>query len=286
MASLSFDAFFRKHRQQIEALFRSSGGTLWSVSPEDFARVVWEGIASAAQAEPRQIPELLKAVRPEDLGLALGCARGNEWAWNTFCAEYRSVLFKAAYALLREESRASDLVDSVLAELFGVDAGGAGRHSRFTYFHGRSSLKTWLGAVVFQKFVNEYRRESRLETLDDSRVQHAAVERSVSEPDDRRYAECLGEAVETALGDLLPREKLLLSYYYVQQLTLKQIGRLTGEHEATVSRHLESLRKKLRMRIETYLWKVKKLSAFEVDRCLDFATRGVSVDLARALKAE
>jgi hypothetical protein len=92
--------------------------------------------------------------------------------------------------------------------------------------------------------------------------------------------------VEAALRNLLDSEKLLLSYAYVQQLTLKQIGRLRGEHEATVSRHLTALRKKLRKRIEGYLRKVRKLSAFEVDRCLDFAVRGVGVDLAGILKPE
>ena len=76
----------------------------------------------------------------------------------------------------------------------------------------------------------------------------------------------------------------MLGYYYVQQLTLKQIGRLTGEHEATISRHLEALRKKLRKRIEAYLRDVKRLNAYEVDRCLDFAARGVTVTLDRALK--
>jgi hypothetical protein len=72
----------------------------------------------------------------------------------------------------------------------------------------------------------------------------------------------------------------------VQQLTLKQIGRLSGEHEATVSRHLEAVRGKLRKRIEGYLRNVKRLSAYEIDRCLDFASRGVTVELDRALKTE
>jgi hypothetical protein len=44
------------------------------------------------------------------------------------------------------------------------------------------------------------------------------------------------------------------------------------------------LRKKLRKRIEAYLRDVKRLNAYEVDRCLDFAARGVTVELDRALK--
>ncbi len=286
MASLTFEAFFREHRQRIEAIYQSSGAERWSVPFEDFARVAWQGVAAAVLSEPHQIPQLLNTLRSEDLALALGCAQGNAEAWDTFCSKYRSVLYEAAYAFVHEETRARELADSLLADLFGMKVSKAGRASPFAYFHGRSSLKTWLRTVLYQKFVNEYRRESRLETLREDLAEPASPERSVSEQDDRRYAECLSEAVEAALGELPAHEKLLLSYYYVQQLTLRQIGRLTGEHEATISRHLESLRKKLRKRIEGYLRRVRKLSAFELESCLDFATRGVIVDLERALRPE
>jgi RNA polymerase sigma-70 factor len=288
MANLTFEELWATHRRRLETLYQSSGAARWSVSLEAFARVAWQGIASAASAAPASIPRLLDALRAEDLALALGCAQGNEPAWDTFCSEYRSVLYEAARAFVREESQARELADSLLPELYGLDSTAPGRHSRFAYFHGRSSLKTWLRAVLYQKFVDEYRRQSRLVPLPDNPPDDvaSAAPGPGSEPDERRYDQCLSEAVEASLGDLPPAEKLLLGYYYVQQLTLKQIGRLTGEHEATISRHLEALRKKLRGRIERYLRRVMKLSAYEVDRCLDFAARGVAVDLERTLKQE
>jgi len=290
MAGLSLEAFLREHGRAVEARYNASGAARWAVSLEAFARAAWQGIASAAAAEPREVPRLLDALRVEDLGLALGCAQGNERAWDTFCSGYRSVLYDAARVYTRAEAEARDLADSLLAELYGLEAspaaGAPGRKSRFVYFHGRSSLKTWLRAVLYQRFVNEYRCQSRFEPLADDAVEPAAASVSVSEHDDRRYADWLGEAVEAALADLPAPEKLLLSYYYVQELTLKQIGRLTGDHEATVSRHLEALRKKLRRRIESHLRSVRKLSAFELDRCFDFASRGVTLKLEKVLKPE
>lgn len=287
MADLDFDRFFTEHRVRLEALHRASGAARWSVSLEDFARVAWQGIAATAAANPREVPQLLSTLRAEDLALALGCAQGNERAWDAFCSEYRGVLYEAARAITHEGTQARELADSLLTELYGVDSSEAVRSSRLTYFHGRSSLKTWLHAVIYRKFVDEYRRQRRLEPLPaiwrDGAVTTA---RSVSEADDQRYDACLGEAVETCLRNLPADEKLLLSFYYVQQLTLKQIGRLTGEHEATISRHLESLRKKLQKRITGYLRNVKKLSAYDVDRCLDFVSRGVTVELDRALKTK
>ncbi len=278
--------FFAAHRKLLEELYQASGAARWSVPREDFAHAAWQGISPAGETDVGQVPALLKALRSEDLALALGCARGNERAWDAFCSHYRPALYEAARAIVREESRARELADSLLAELYGLDASRPGRGSRFAYFHGRSTLKTWLRAVLYQKFVDEHRRQSRLESLTETIAEPIAAEGSASEQEDQRYAQCLGDAVASALAALPAEEKLLLSNYYVQSLTLKQIGRLAGEHEATVSRRLDTLRKKLRKRIEGHLRNVKKLSAYEVDRCLDFASRGVMVKLEKALKAD
>lgn len=286
MPSPAFDQFFRAHRQRLEALFESSGGARWSVTLEEFARAAWEGIARPASVDASQIPQLLDALRVKDLALALGCARGDESAWDTFLSQYRATLYEAAAAFTHDDTQARELADSLLAELYGLDASGGGRRSRFAYFHGRSSLKTWSRAVLYQEFVDEYRRRRRLEPIPEGAAEPASAESALSENDERHYDACLSEAVESALGGLSPPDKLLLCYYYVQQLTLREIGRLRGEHEATVSRHLETLRRRLRKRIEGYLRHVRKLTAFEIDRCLDFAARGLGVELDRILKPE
>ena len=158
MDGLTYESFFANHRKRLEALYESSGATRWSVALEVFTRAAWQGVAKPAETEPERVPELLSGLHSEELALALGCSQGNDRAWDTFCSEYRSVLYDAAYAVAREESRARELADSLLSELFGLERSEAGRRSRFAYFHGRSSLKTWLRAVLYQKFLDEYRR--------------------------------------------------------------------------------------------------------------------------------
>ncbi|HZP00645.1 MAG TPA: RNA polymerase sigma factor [Terriglobia bacterium] len=281
---LSYGEFLTGYRRQLEACYAASRASQWSVGFEDFAHAVWAGVAKCATDDPGQIPKLLDSIHAEDLALALGCAQGSEPAWNTFLSHDRALLYQAAYAFAGEESQSKELADSLIAELYGVDSREGAKQSKFAYFHGRSSLATWLRSVLYHKFVNEYRRTSRLEPLPEGPSETIAPNRAVSEGDEARYAKCLAEALEAALGGLTPADKLLLGYYYVQGLTLKQIGLLTGDHEATVSRHLAAVTRKLRKRIENHLRRVERLSAHEVERCLDFASRGVTVDLARVLK--
>jgi RNA polymerase sigma-70 factor, ECF subfamily len=278
--------FYEEHRESIENLFRSSQAAEWPVEIEDFVRALWRSVQKSATSSPAAAREMLASIRAPDLALALACLAGNTAAWDHFAAAYRPALYEAARVFVHDEAKARELADSLFAELYGLDAAAPNRASRLAYFHGRSSLKTWLRAVLYQKFVDEYRRESRLDPLPEAPHEPPAAPQSVSEEDDRRYAACLGGAVEAVLQELPAGEKLLLGYYYVQQMTLKQIGSLSGESEATLSRRLESLRKKLRKRIENHLRRVEKLTALEVDRCLDFASRGVLVNLDKVLKTE
>jgi len=286
MADLSLEVFSAQYRAQLEELYESSGARRWTVTLGAFTQACWRGVSASGGADHAEITTRLHALRSEDLALALGCLNGNERAWGTFYAQFRPTLYDAARALTHDEAQARDLADSLLAELFGAEPGTEGRRPRLAYFHGRSGLKTWLRSVLYQRFVDEYRRQSRLEPLAEESADPAVESAAVSEPDEHRYANCLSEALASALAVLQAPDKLLLSYYYVQGLTLKQIGRLTAEHEATISRHLERLRGKLRKRIEGYLRKIRKLSAYEVDRCLDFAARGVSVELEKILKPQ
>ena len=73
------------------------------------------------------------------------------------------------------------------------------------------------------------------------------------DPDRDRFLAILQAAVTAVLAALDPRDRLRLAYYYVNDLTLAQIGKLMGEHEATVSRKLERTRREVRQRVEALL---------------------------------
>jgi len=284
MANLTFERFFSDHQERLKELHAASGAPTWNVPLEDFARAVWAGISAPDQVETGSVPSLLKKIRIEELALALACAQGNERAWETFSFGYRNVVYEAACAFASDVTMARELTDSLTAELYGLETPDGHRRSKLEYYHGRSSLKTWLRAVVYQKFVDEYREMTRLVPLPEE-MPAPAEGRAISDKDEQKYASLLSEAVSATLRELPADEKLILSYYYIQQLTLKQIGRITGEHEGTVSRHMDGLRKKLRKRIEDYLRKIKKLSAYEMERCLSFESRGALFRLDKELKS-
>jgi RNA polymerase sigma factor (sigma-70 family) len=134
-------------------------------------------------------------------------------------------------------------------------------------FSGRSSLATWLRAVLCQRFVDRVRAQRRLEPLpgEDDGLHHPA---EPADPNRGRYVELVTQALGRAVGQLSSKDRLRLSCYYVQELTLAEIGRLLKEHEATVSRQLARTRRAVRSAVERELRETAGLTEAQVAECV------------------
>lgn len=137
----------------------------------------------------------------------------------------------------------------------------------FRYFHGRSSLATWLRSLVSQRFVDRLRETQRLDPLPDEEL-NAAPNRGPANPDRSRFTAAMQAVLAAAIAALEPRDRLRLRCYYAEDMTLAHIGRVTRESEATVSRQLARTRKNMREQIEQRLQSDQGFSAAEVRDCV------------------
>ena len=191
------------------------------------------------------------------------CAAGDERAWETFVHEYRPLLYRAADALDRTGG-ARDIADSLYAELYGIKNGAGPRQSLFRYYQGRSSLATWLRAVLAQRYVDRVRAQRRTEPLPEDQDGAAAPP---PDPDRDRYVALVRAALGRAVSRLDARDRLRLAGYYVQELTLAQIGRVLKESEASASRHLARTRREIRADVERQLRDESRLNDDQIAAC-------------------
>jgi RNA polymerase sigma-70 factor, ECF subfamily len=207
-------------------------------------------------------------IHSADLELARLCAEGDEPAWERFVREYRPILYRAADALDRSHA-ARELADSLFAELYGLTQAGSARQSLLRYYEGRSSLATWLRAVLAQRYVDRLRVQRRAEPLSRTVDQHTASSDRHHEPDpDRaRYLALVREALGRAVAGLTARDRLRLGCYYVQELTLAETGRVMRESEATASRRLAQSRRLIRREIERQLRDEAQLTDDQIAAC-------------------
>lgn len=233
--------------------------------PVDAFAAALERSAQKAPGDDEALERYLAALHLEDLALACACERGHESAWDHFVREFRPALYRAGSAI--DPAGGRELADSLYAELFGLRERDGERQSLFRYFHGRSSLGTWLRAIMAQRHVDGLRASRRLDPLpeDDTPAMLVAPQTETNH-DTRTLVTTLQRALAAAIERLTPRDRLRLGWYYAQEMTLAEIGRVLKEHEATVSRHLNRARKALRADVERQL-AAQGLGPHEMDEC-------------------
>ena len=270
----------------VEQLYRKAGAERWSLSIDRFRTALESSVDKGCAGDEAGVERYLASLHARDLALAAACADGHEGAWEHFVTEHRPVLYRAADAMDRTGA-AREAADSLYAELFGLTEHNGTRRSLFRYFHGRSSLATWLRAVLAQRYVDSLRRTRRLETLpadEDPGAITAAP--AASEPDRTRYIALIHAAITVAISRLAPRDRLRLACYYAQDLTLAQIGRTLGEHEATTSRNLARTRRTIRQDVERQLER-DGMSEAEAAHCFSLVAEDAGpLDLAEIFGGE
>ena len=208
-------------------------------------------------------------IHSADLELARLCTEGDEPAWERFVREYRPVLYRAADALDQSHA-AREVADSLFAELYGLRQTGSARQPLLRYYEGRSSLATWLRAVLAQRYVDRLRIQRRMEPLSPAIDEQASVRsdsRRQPDPDRARYIALVREALGRAVAGLPPRDRLRLGCYYVQELTLAATGRVMRESEASSSRRLAQSRRMIRLEIERRLRDNARLTDDQIAAC-------------------
>jgi len=248
----------------LDRLYDGADAGRWPVTRAAFASALARSVEHAGMSDDAAAERFLEGLHLADLALATACAEGSVPAWDHFVEKYRPMLHRAADGI-DSGGGARELADGLYAELFGVSDKGGQRQSLVRYFHGRSSLATWLRAVLAQRHVDRIRATRRFEPLvEDGEAPSAAT---VDPPTDRRgLLGLMRRAVSAAVARLAPRDRLRLACYYAQNLTLAETGRLLAEHEATVSRHLTRARQAIRQDVERQLDEAG-LDAATVDEC-------------------
>jgi len=269
----------------------------WNLNREQFVAALERSTAHRFKNAPssaKTIEAYLRTLHVSDLALARACSAGNSAAWEFFMTQFRPELYRAARAMAGEVN-ARELADSLYADLYGLSESQGRRKSLFDYFHGQSKLSTWLRAVLAQRHVDEIRRARRTQPLEDdagaerqeistAAAAHASAKAPI-DPERARYLAVLQAALTAALDSLDPRDRLRLAYYYVDDRTLAEIGRLLGEHEATVSRKLERTRQAMRRRVEVALREEKKWTEAQVRLSLEYVCDEWPFDLTERVRS-
>ena len=267
-------------------LFERGAAARYEMPRAEFERILEAIVAKylPAGASPEDTRELLAGLRIEELVLARACAAGNELAWQDFLIRFREKLYQAAIGIAKEDATARELADSLYADLYGTSTREGRRVSKLEFYTGRGSLEGWLRTVLAQQFVNRYRTQRRLVSLEEKNeagVQFAAPAAAPETAADPR----LEAATDEALAQLSAEDRFILAAYFLDGRTLAEVARMMGAHESTISRKVQKITVTLRKTIGRGLT-MRGMSKRQAEEALEADVRDLQVDVRARLAQE
>lgn len=283
---------------------------------ESFKKTLNKFLFSATNElpSPGETKNFLNALHHDDLFLSLACANGNERGWWEFDQQHRAYMERVARHLASTEIDAQEVIDTVYVELYGTRVVDGERVSKFASYSGRGSLRGWLRTVIWHSLVDLHRASHDEVSLDEmtENIGEGMAHSNFAETnlggesqmmehlayDNYRKATLV--SIEKAFATLDPHEKLLLLYYHVENMKLREIARMVESpdsplrdwfqrksaarekdpasriHESTIMRWLEKTYGKVLELFTNELTGTHGLKKEEIEICMELATKDLA----------
>jgi RNA polymerase sigma-70 factor (ECF subfamily) len=276
----------------------SMGETLGKIATSALAGPYRESRAEEFGLNEAQFAEILEQLAPVgegnssrtesfthphlgDVVLARACAAGSERGWEVFMLRFREKLYDAARQITRDDASGRELADSVYTDLYGTETREGRRVSKLTFYSGRGSLEGWLRTVMAQQFVNAYRKQRRVVSLDEE-SECGAQFAAPAEDEARRLDPRLEQTLDQVLRSLSAEERFVLASYFLDGRTLAEIALALSVHESTISRRIEKLTRSIRKQVLKQLVQ-QGMSRRQAEEALGADVRDLALDIRASL---
>ncbi len=190
--------------------------------------------------------------RDEESELVRQCLKGSDESWDTLVRDYAPKALAAVKAALRQRGHGSDaaLEDELVADCF-EELAKDGAHV-LRSFRGDSALATFISVVATRRAYRTLRNRLRHDKAVDRKADHDMRSPRRGESDPAAHVEASERAsiIVEAIAELAPTDKLLLTLYYLDNRSYKEIADATGLAVTGVGTKIARARARLRERLD------------------------------------
>jgi RNA polymerase sigma-70 factor (ECF subfamily) len=243
------------------------------VDPAGFARHVAERATLDRHGRP-----VLGSLHAGALWIAFGCVAGQRDAIAAFEQTFAPAI-GAALARSFDRGLAQDAELALRERLFLVADDG---EARLGSYSGRGDLRAWLRAAAVRTAIDLTRTRRTIAVAPDALANAASTDPLLAGLKDA-YRETFRAAFAAAARALTDRERTILRYRFVDDLSIDEIGALFGVHRATVARWLGAIREGLFEATRAGIMAQLELSESEVDSVLRLVDSQLDVSISGVL---
>jgi len=192
-------------------------------------------------------------IRSQESAVIAELKAGSEQAYEWLVGEFHQPVYSLVYRILTDPADAADTTQEVVLKIF----------RGMTYFHGESSLKTWIYRIAIHEASNRRRwwfrhksKETSMEPTEDSGTEHfhfssvnsALVDKHKS-PFENAADDEVKAHVEEALRKVPEPYRTAIVLRDIEELSYDEIADITqvslGTVKSRITRGRDALRKKL-----------------------------------------
>jgi RNA polymerase sigma-70 factor (ECF subfamily) len=178
----------------------------------------------------------------DDADLIARAAEGDRNAFVTLVERHRAMVYRVAFQYAGNHHDADDIAQDVFIKV----------HRSLPGFRRDAQFTSWLYRVAMNTCIDHGRRRTAVFSLDAAEDQKAfEVAASEPGPEQRVYAGEVRHAVEVAVDDLPPQQRLVFTMRHFEGMKLIDIADALGIAEGTVKRQLHSAVHRLRRALKS-----------------------------------
>lgn len=215
-----------------------------SLARPDFARWLAE----------RCSQDELTQIRADDLWLACASASGDAVAIRTLMVSYIAPLADTLGRAGISEAARAEVLQQLLADLV---VAAAPAQPMIAGYRGQGDLGAWLRVIALRSARRQKGRDARDAELPQATPDTSAFADAELSYLKKKYTREYKAAIEGAFATLAPRDRNLLRFSLVDQLSIDQLGAIYHQHRSTIARNLQRIRRQLvehtRANLETRL---------------------------------
>jgi RNA polymerase sigma-70 factor (ECF subfamily) len=224
-------------------------------------------------------------IHASDLLLAKACAEGHEAALARFDDEFLGLVIVAGRKLKMGDMQCDELRQQVRLKLLVPGSNGAA--PKIGNYNGTGALRSWVYATGLRTGLNELRRIGRAPMpAGDEQLLVAMPDRN----DDQElqymkelYRTAFKDSFKASIAALEDRLGNILRHYYLDEMTLEQIGALYRVHKTTVMRWVNKAHAELETETKQRMVAHLKLQPSEVESVMRLIQSGIQLGLASVL---
>lgn len=173
----------------------------------------------------------------EDADLIARAAEGDHHAFVTLVERHRAMVYRIAYQYAGNPQDADDIAQDVFIKV----------HRSLSGFRQDAQFTSWLYRVAMNACIDHGRRRTASVSLDGAQEERAfELPASDPGPEQRTYGREVRQAVEEAVNQLPPQQRLVFTMRHFEEMKLVDIADALGIAEGTVKRQLHSAVHRLR----------------------------------------